>query len=118
MTFEAVLLIGFVLVVTGAIKNAAPTLPSWLTPFVAMAIGVLCTFVVAETDTEFSSRQLINGVALDTLNAWTKIVIGIMIGAGGSLTAVLGKVVSNIGSNQLTTDRTITNNAVDRHSAV
>lgn len=108
MTFEAVLLISFVLVITGAVKNAVPGMPSWATPLVAIALGILGTFVVAESD--FGDTQTVNGVPLDAVNAWSKVIIGVMLGTGGSLTAVLGKVVSNIGSNQVSSDRTIGGN--------
>ncbi len=51
MTFEAVLLISFVLVITGAVKNAWPTMPSWLTPLIAIALGIAGTLIVANGGT-------------------------------------------------------------------
>jgi Na+/H+ antiporter NhaC len=112
MTFEAVLLIAFVLVITGVVKNAVPNLPSTITPIVSIVIGIVAALVIAETD--FADNQLVNGIPLGNLNFWSKVVIGVMLGGGASGLAVTGKIISNIGSNHVTTDRTIVSDVPDR----
>jgi hypothetical protein len=97
MTFEAVLLLGVVLVLTQTVKKIVPNLPSWATPLVAMAIGVASVFLVGETD--WADQQIVSDLTLDSLNGWSKLVAGIMLGGGAGLATETLRAVGNVGEN-------------------
>jgi len=98
MTFEAVLLLGVVLVLTQAVKKITnERLPSWATPLVAMAIGIIAVFLVGETD--WADKQIVNDLTLDSINAWSKVVAGIMLGGGAGLATEALRAVGNVGEN-------------------
>lgn len=98
MTFQAVLLIGFVFIVTERIK-ARITMPPWLVPLVAAAIGVGSVFLLAESD--WAHEQVVFGIPLDAVNNYSKVVAGVVLGLGGAGIADKGiNTIANIGENQ------------------
>jgi hypothetical protein len=99
MTFQAVLLLGFIFIVTGQIKRVAPNLPSWTTPIIAAIVGIGSVFLIGESD--WASEQLIAGQTLDQLNDYSKGVAGIFAGVGGApLIDKTINTVASIGENQ------------------
>lgn len=64
----------------------------------ALALGIGSAFVVAET--AWGNDNVVGGKPLDTLNGWSLLVVGILLGAGAvGIHKVLGAVKS-IGENQ------------------
>lgn len=64
---------------------------------VALAVGIGAVFLVAET--VWAKEQVIGGHALDTLNGWDKLVVGLFAAAGAVGIDKLRSAVSSIGQN-------------------
>lgn len=84
----------------GLAKLSAPV-AGVVKPLVALAVGVGAVFLVASS--VWAHDQVIAGRALDTLNDSSKVLAGILAGAGAVGLDTVFKTVRNVGENDPTT---------------
>lgn len=90
---NALVCAAMVFVLTDAAKRAFPAkLPALIVQALAFAIGIGSIFLVGAT--VWAHTQVIGGHALDTLNAGSKIVAGLLVGGAATLFDRLGIVQS------------------------
>lgn len=71
-------------VLTDAVKRVVPAkLPAFVTQALAFAVGIATIFMVGAS--VWAHTQVIGGHTLDTLNAGSKIVAGLIIGGGATV---------------------------------
>lgn len=95
---QAALLIGAVYALTEFAKKLVPTLDARITQVVSLVIAIGAVFLVA--DSVWAHEQVVGGKALDTLNAGSKVLVGILIGAGANVLHSAFGAVKSIGENQ------------------
>lgn len=97
---QAALLVVAVFTIVELVKRAVPaaTKIGWVTIVIALAVGVGLAFLVGASD--FGGTQIINGEALDKLNAASKTLVGILVGAGAVGFDNVLTAVKNVGENQ------------------
>ena len=94
---QAALLIALVYAITRWFGTIV-TPPSWVTPIIAMSIAVGAVFLVAET--VWAPENIVSGHALDNLDWASKLVAGVLLGAGANVLDQGIKAVRNVGENE------------------
>lgn len=83
------------------LKNLGETTAGIVKPIVAVVVGIGAVFLTA--DTVWAHDQVIGGQALDTLNGSSKVLAGILAGAGAVGLDTVFKTARNVGENDPTT---------------
>jgi hypothetical protein len=94
---QAVLLVGAAYGLTKWVTALVPNIPSQLKPPLAMAIAIGMVFLVGET--VWSNDQVIQGHSLETLDGWSKLLAGILLGLGAVVLDTTFKTIRNVGQN-------------------
>ena len=97
-TQSAVLLVGTIYALTEFFKRLNLTSDGRIVQVVSMVIAVGTVFLVASSD--WGKSQLVDGKALDTLNTGSKLLAGLVLGAGANLLHTTVGAIKNVGENQ------------------
>ena len=97
-TQSAVLLVGTIYALTEFFKRLNLTSDSRIIQAASMVIAIGTVFLIASSD--WGHSQLVDGKALDALNTGSKLLAGLVLGAGANLLHTTVGAVKNIGENQ------------------
>lgn len=96
---KLVLVVALVYAVNEGIKRKLPAVWAAGDIFISLAVGVGAAFLVATT--VWAHSEVFRNVALDNMNVGSKIVAGLLVGAGAVFASHTFDAVKNIGSNQV-----------------
>lgn len=92
---------GVVFILTDWVKGAIPAkLPPFWIQALAFAVAIVAVFLVGAS--VWSKEQVVGGHVLSDLNGWDKVLVGIVIGAGGSLADRLKFFTSRVSTGEST----------------
>lgn len=81
---NALVCMALAFVLTDAVKRVIPgKIPAFVLQLLAFAIGVGVIFLVGET--VWAHEQVIGKHALDTLDGWSKVTAGLLVGGGATI---------------------------------
>lgn len=101
MTFTAVLCVALVYVVIKYANQLIPDSPGWskIKVPLALVVGIGVVFLVAES--AWAHDQEFMGKTLDVINDFSKVICGVLLGAGAVGIDTALKTVRNVGENDV-----------------